>query len=161
MMRSVVGVVVGGALALAIACGGAAKSGVTSKPGPPPTGVDGGITDPRAELDRLDQEITSQMQQLTEPRPAPAADLCVTNCGRQPMAGAAQKAIEPADPTCKPAKTETCTESCNLKSSICDNASRICTIAADLGGNDAYANEKCNRGLASCEAAKKRCCSCM
>ena len=161
-MRGLAGVVVGGALALAIACGGAAKSGMTSKPGPPPTGVDGGgLTDPRAELDRLDQEITSQMQKLAEPRPAPATDVCVTSCGPQPMAGAAQKATAPDDPTCKPGKSATCTESCDLKKSICDNASRICTIAAELGGNDAYANEKCNRGAASCEAAKKRCCSCM
>ena len=162
-MKTVVGVVVGGLLALAIACGG---SGAGYKTGgqPPPRMVDGGgVSNARTELERLDLEITAEMQKLAEPRPAPPVGACVENCA-QPMATQAQtakQATQTDDATCKPAKTETCTESCTLKGSICTNAGKICTIAADLGGTDAYANEVCNRGLASCEAAKKRCCSCM
>ena len=147
-MKNVVGVVVGGLLALAIACGGAAPQRIDSPPRP---------RDARAELERLDQEITAQMQQLNEPRPAPPVDACVENC-KQPMATQAQTARAT---TCEESKSETCKQSCTLKASICENAGKICTLAADLGGTDAYANEVCNRGLASCEAAKTRCCSCM
>ncbi len=135
------------------ACGGSAKS--TSTTGAPPPNS---ANDSRAEIDKLDQDITAKMAKLSEPRPAaplqgePASD---------PVRMATQ-ANAPDDPNmCKPAKTATCTESCELKTSICDNAARICTIANNLGGADSYANEKCSSGSASCEAAKKRCCSCM
>lgn len=148
-MNSVFGVVVGGLLAFAIACGGGAKQTMSEPPRK---------TDARAELARLDAEITAQMQQLNEPRPAPPAAACVGNCA-QPLATQAAEAKAPV--TCEPAKTETCTSSCTLKTSICENAAKICSLAADLGGTDAFANETCNRGLASCDAAKKRCCSCM
>jgi hypothetical protein len=148
-MRSLVGIVVGGLLALAIACGGGSKA--TSIGPPPPRDV-------RAELEALDQAITADMQQLSEPRPAPPVAACVENCADQ-MSGAAKAATQ-ADPSCKPAG-ETCKSSCDLTDSICKNAGKICSIAADLGGKDAYANETCNRGSASCEAARKRCCSCI
>lgn len=156
-MRALVGVIVGGLLAFAIACGGGAKSGVTQKPeGPPP--IPGG-SNARAELERLDALITADMQVMNEPRPTPPVASCIENCA-QAMGGAAAAATK-ADPTCKPAQTETCNQSCTLKESICTNAGKICSIAADLGGNDQFANETCNRGSASCDAAKKRCCSCM
>ena len=162
-MKSVVGVVVGGLLAFAIACGGSGKA-VHSTGGMPPPGPGdaGGLSNPRAELERLDQEITAEMQKLAEPRPAPPVGACAENCA-QPMATQANQAKQATqqDATCKPAQTETCTQSCTLKTSICTNASKICSIAADLGGGDAYANEVCNRGVASCVAAEKRCCSCM
>jgi hypothetical protein len=152
-MKSVVGVVVGGLLACAIACGG---GGGSKQAVMPP-----GKQDTRAELVRLDQAITEQMQQLNEPRPAPPVAACVENCSTQPMAQA-RNATQPEDPaTCAPAKTDTCTQSCTLKTSICENAAKICTLAAELGGNDAFANDWCNRGLASCESAKKRCCNCL
>ena len=150
-MKSLVGVVVGGLLAFAIACGGGAKSSMG--PQPPPRG------DVRAELEALDLAITNDMQKLAEPRPAPPVAACVENCADQ-MSGAA-KATTQSDPTCKPGAGETCTSSCDLKDSICKNAGKICSIASDLGGKDAFANEVCNRGLASCDAAKKRCCSCI
>lgn len=162
-MKSVVGVVVGGLLAFAIACGGSGSAYKSNGGVPPRTDAGGGLTNPRAELERLDQEITAEMQKLAEPRPAPPVGACAENCA-QPMATQASQAKQATQndaATCKPAQTETCTQSCTLKTSICTNASKICSIAADLGGNDAYANEVCNRGLASCEAAQKRCCSCM
>jgi hypothetical protein len=149
-MKSLFGVLIGGLLALAIACGGGARS--SQKPLPPPDDV-------RAQLAALDQAITDDMQKLSEPRPAPPVAPCVENCADQ-MSGAATTATQ-ADPTCTPGKGDTCTQACTLKDSICTNAGKICSIASDLGGNDAYANETCNRGSASCEAAKKRCCSCI
>ncbi len=154
-MRALVGIVVGGLLALAIACGGGAKSGVSQKPGGPPPPPE----DARTELERLDALITADMQALQEPRPAPPVASCIENCAQQ-MGGAAAAATA-QDPSCKPAQTETCNQSCTLKDSICANAGKICSIASDLGGKDQFANETCNRGSASCDAAKKRCCSCM
>lgn len=148
--KALSGLVVGGVLAFAIACGGGAKKSADMPPRAdlPPR------SDARAELERLDQEITAQMQQLGEPRPNPPVAACVENCP-QPM-------IAPVDPaTCVPAKTDTCTQACTLKDSICTNAQKICALAAELGGNDPRANETCNRGVASCEAAKTRCCGCM
>jgi hypothetical protein len=151
-MKSALGVVVGGLLAFAIACGG----GSAKQSSMPPN-----KQDTRAELVRLDQAITEQMQQLNEQRPEPPVPACVDNC-REPLATSARNATQPEDPaTCPAPKTDTCTQSCTLKTSICGNAAKICTLASELGGNDAFANETCNRGLASCESAKKRCCTCL
>ena len=71
--------------------------------------------------------------------------------------------LKPAasDPTCKVGASQTCTDSCNLSDSICKNADRICVLAKELGGADAYANETCDRGNASCKASRERCCGCM
>ena len=158
-MRALVGVVVGGLLAFAIACGGGSKSAVMQRPEGPPPMPPGGAGGQRTELERLDALITADMDLLKEPRPAAPVGACVENCADQ-MGGAAAAATK-ADPTCKPAQTETCNQSCTLKESICTNAGKICSIASDLGGKDQFANETCNRGSASCDAAKKRCCSCM
>ena len=146
-------------VAFAIACGGASKSAQMKPEAVPPPGGGGIPGDPRAEIDRLDGEITATMQKLGEARPDPAADACVDNCEPKAMSGAATTATA-QDPTCRPASSTTCTESCNLKSSICTNAAKICEIAGKLGGADSYANDKCNRGTSSCDAAKKRCCNC-
>jgi len=100
------------------------------------------------------------MMVLKEQRPAPPPTACVANCQSQQMT-LATAATAPEAPTCKPGKSDTCTQSCALKKSICENAGNICRIAAEIGGNDAYANEKCNSGAASCDAATKRCCNCL
>jgi hypothetical protein len=137
MKNHLLALVLGLLFAAIIACGGGAppKSGFTNKP-----------TNPRAEIDALDARITADLSKLNEPAPA----------SPQPMA----TVVPYDDSTCPTTKTDTCTETCTLKTSICDAAKRICSIASDLGGADAYANDKCNTGTASCEAAKKRCCNC-
>ena len=120
-----------------------------------------GAVDSQAELERLDQAITDEMGKLQLARPTPPPLTCVGAACAQQMSGAAVDATAPPPATCKPAQTPVCTDSCTLKESICKNAASICRIASDLGGTDAYANDKCNGGTASCEAAKTRCCSCM
>ena len=55
---------------------------------------------------------------------------------------------------------ETCNDVCNLADAICDNAETICNIAAELGKDDDYAQEKCANAKASCREAKQRCCQC-
>jgi hypothetical protein len=156
-MKSVVAIVLGLVIAFAIACGGAAKPAYRET-APPPR--DGGLgVAPRAEIDQLDAAITADMEKLAAPRPDPAPGACVENCEPRAMAGAATTTAA-EDPSCRPGGSATCTEACTLKGSICKNATRICEIAAQLGGTDAYANDKCNRGTASCAAAKQRCCNC-
>ncbi len=162
-MKSLWGLAIGCGLTAMLACGGAMqKSAAPVAGGAPPTSVGmepggGG----HAEIDRLDADITAQMGKLNLPRPSVPPNACVRQCEPQQLSGVAATATEPAPPACKPAKTEVCTDVCELKKSICDSSGRICKIAEQLGGNDAYANDKCQSGAASCEAAKTRCCGCM
>ena len=152
MTKHLLAVALGALLATIIACGGGAQQTKLVNDGRP-------SLPPRTEIDPLDARITADLQKLNEPRPPSPPNACTASCEPQAMSGAATSATSD-DASCAPAKTETCTESCNLKKSICEAAGRICTIASDLGGTDAYANEKCHSGSASCEAAKKRCCNC-
>ena len=55
---------------------------------------------------------------------------------------------------------QTCVDVCDLSVAICDNAEAICAIAADLGAQDDYAQEKCASAKASCRESKQRCCQC-
>lgn len=52
-----------------------------------------------------------------------------------------------------------CADVCRLAGSICDNATRICHLADELGG-DAWAEERCEAASASCVRADARCCGC-
>lgn len=111
---------------------------------------------PRAEIDRLSKEIDDALAQAGLATPQPPACAQAGTCSATPMA------LAPIanDATCKPASTQTCTQSCTLATSICDNSDRICKIAGELGGADAYANEACERGKEACSAARTRCCGC-
>lgn len=161
-MRALLGLVLGALCAAAIACGGAQKSSY-APPGPvmatdaAPGPVAAG---PRSELDELSRQIDADLATLgLSPQAAPA-NACI-----QPPCDAAALSTSGAvshtgDPSCKPAPSETCQSSCKLSDSICSNAGRICKIAGDLGGADAYANGKCASGKASCDAARGRCCGC-
>jgi len=161
-MKSLLGVAAGCALAVMIACGGAqSKSAAPQmKPQTDGGGIPGGDGHRRAEIDKLDGDITAEMTKLGVQRPTPPPDACTSNCATA-MATAVSHTQEQNPPDCKPGKGEVCTESCTLKTNICDNANKICRIAQELGGNDSYANGKCNEGDASCKAAEKRCCSCI
>jgi hypothetical protein len=54
---------------------------------------------------------------------------------------------------------ESCADVCTLADHICDNAESICNIAAELGEQDTWAQEKCASAKASCREAKKKCCT--
>jgi hypothetical protein len=101
------------------------------------------------------------MAKLSLARPAAPTLACTGADCNLDLSCAAFAAAEPQPPTCKPSRSDTCTQTCTIKESICKNAARICQLAIDLGGNDAYANDKCSSGNASCEAAKQRCCGCL
>ena len=161
-MKSLVGIVLGAVLAFTIGC--AAKSKSAAAPMATPSAAEpqaGGAATPESEIRLLDEQISDDMAKLALTRPTPQAPVCTGSECVQSMSAAAAAATAARPTTCQPAKTQTCTDTCSLTDSICKNAGRICKLATDLGGNDAYANDKCNSGTASCEAAKQRCCSCM
>ena len=66
---------------------------------------------------------------------------------------------ECSKPAKRPPKSRRCTDVCNLADAICDNATRICEIAAQIPEN-MWAQEKCTSGKTSCFQARKRCCQC-
>ena len=53
-----------------------------------------------------------------------------------------------------------CEDVCELSTDICDNAENICGIAAELGPDDTWAQDKCASAKASCREAKQKCCDC-
>ena len=149
-----IALVLGLSFGVVVACGGS-KAAMRSTapqaamPGEIPAAPGG---DPRAQITQLDAQITADLEKLQLPRP-------MTPPVTSPEAMSAGGVQATNDPTCKAPSTETCTDSCKLADSICENAGRICGLASELG-DDAWANEKCSSGTASCEAARKRCCDC-
>ncbi|MBA3391862.1 MAG: hypothetical protein H0T89_04415 [Deltaproteobacteria bacterium] len=166
-MKAALGIVFGAGCALLIACGAGAqkvsRSPATSPGAAEPTSVSGQPSEaPRFEIDELDRQIDADLAKLRLARPPAPADSCVSPpCDPQRMSTAAGAANAPPEASCKPGRSDVCTDSCTLKDSICKSAGRICEIASQLGGNDSYANEKCASSSASCSAAKERCCACM
>jgi hypothetical protein len=167
-MKAVIGLVLGAACAAVIACGGSKKAAqapsavtVPAAVGAEPTGAMA-PDDPRARIEQLDQAITADLAKLELDRPAVPPTACIQPpCDTEATAAAAARPPTAADPTCTPGQSTVCKDTCTLSDSICDNAGKICEIAQDLGGNDAWANEKCASGIASCDAARKRCCGCV
>jgi len=107
--------------------------------------------DPRAEIEGLYREIEQQRGALDLPEPpAPAA-----GAQARPMASVPLS----TDATCKPAKTDRCTQSCTFSDSICKNAERICELAAQMP-QDTWAADKCERATQTCETAHDSCCGC-
>jgi hypothetical protein len=151
-MRVWLALFIGAAIAaVVVACGGATARKAAAPPMAVPSdaGMPGG-GNPRSEIQRLQNEIAASMGELKLPVPP-------ESMGTNPTPVATS--MRPSnDPTCKPAETDTCKDSCKLADSICDNAKKICEIAATM--NDDWANGKCNSGNQSCDAARGRCCNC-
>ena len=72
------------------------------------------------------------------------------------------KTVTQAKAVCPDAQpiAPTCGDTCVLAEHICDNAETICSIADELGKDDAPAQDKCASAKASCREAKQRCCNC-
>jgi hypothetical protein len=105
-------------------------------------------SDPRVEIESLDQQIAGELMKL-DIQPFTAACVEKQTCSADPA---------PVATCSNPAAA--CTDTCTLGESICTNATRICELAKQLGGLDTYANEKCEHGTESCKAARERCCNC-
>ena len=113
--------------------------------------------DPREELELLDQQIDNARARMGLEEVVGAMAACST-C---PVAPAEPFVKVPSshDPTCRPASNAPCQDSCTLYDAICANADRICTLARGMR-SDRGAAKSCSRGMATCHAAKEKCCSC-
>ena len=111
--------------------------------------------DPRNEIDALAKQIDDQLATAGIATMAPATCEASHSCTAEPFG--LPPRIE--DPTCRPATTDTCTQSCTLSDSVCTNADKICAIARKLGDDD-YATEKCQSANDSCKRTREKCCGC-
>jgi hypothetical protein len=161
--RLPIGLLLGASCSLVIACASASKQ--SASPSAPATaggaepGSLGGMG-PLDEIRTLDREIEASLTGMgVKPTPAAACAADQSCAQSAPLSMGMTPAVE--DPTCKVGASETCQDSCKLSDSICRNADRICILAKEIGGTDAYANETCVRGNASCKASRERCCGCI
>jgi hypothetical protein len=149
-VKGLLGVVAGALCALVIAC----AAGQKSAGAPPPTAVApsaemGRRSPEHVQIDQYEREINDARQKMgLGPQPIPV-----------PMGPPSPQPAEMSTMECHPAASETCSNSCTFKDSICTNATKICDLAKQLP-NDAWASDKCNAGTASCKEATERCCAC-
>lgn len=151
-VKQVLGVLVAAALGAALGC--RASPRMAAAPAPAVSAAPTG--DPRAQIEALDREITDA---LTRARVAPPE---IAACSGAACAQAMSQpfALPPgADPACRPAPSQQCTDVCTISTSICDNQQKICDLARQLDGDDWAAN-KCERARASCKASHEACCQC-
>jgi len=160
--RAPFGLALGACCAIVIACSSSPKHAMSPAVAPTSGDAPGGVSGmtPLDEIRALDQEIEASLTGMGV-KPTPRADCAAdASCGQStPVAMSVPAAVD--DPTCKPGASDTCQDSCKLSDSICKSADRICVLAKEIGGADAYANETCVRGNASCKASRERCCGCL
>jgi hypothetical protein len=141
--------------ALVIACASAHKSSMSAAP---PTASDTAPApvipqDSHAQIEQLDREIADARTKLGLPEVAPVVPCTGPDCRMStPM-------VSTADPTCHPATTDACSNTCTLADSICGNATKICDLAKQMQG-DTWAADHCTSATTSCQAAHGRCCGC-
>ncbi len=134
--------------AIAACAGGARRPETVQSQSPDAAPILGARPDEvRAQIRALDEQIQAEMGEarVETPDEAMAASMAST-----PMAEV--RAV------CEHTPSDRCEDVCKLSTSICDNASSICTLADQLPG-DAWAAERCASAKASCRRATERCCS--
>lgn len=131
-------------LCLIAGCSSAARPMATTAPAMAPTS-----RDPHAEIERLSAQIDQQRSQMALPAPMAASAV-------EPMS---VPITSHTDNQCHPAQTQTCTDSCSISDSICDNAKKICDLANDLAG-DTWAADKCSSATQTCKSSHEKCCAC-
>jgi hypothetical protein len=159
-VKSVWGLAIGVACAVAIACGGRAMKSSA----PPPSAVQetgaAGMIPPsgRQQIEELDRQIATDLGKMQLSPPAAPAAACMPSCDVRAMSQDSVTAAADVK-TCAHGTSDTCRSSCDLSEAICKNAGRICDIAGQLATDD-WANQKCASGKSSCDAAHGRCCNC-
>lgn len=134
--------VVAGALVASIVA--ACASNPHSPPeAPAPASVMPGVSPEHAQI----QQLWDQIDQIDRQR------------GSLPPSGPHAMPMAAGSAACKRDPSETCTQTCQLSDSICDNAKKICDIAQTLRDDD-WAAKKCADANATCDAAAKQCCEC-
>lgn len=152
------GLVAGMSLAFVMACASAHKASPSAAGASPSSDVPSPSmmpADPHAQITELAKQIELSRGKLGLP-PAPVT---MAACPGNQCSPAPEAMTTQADTTCHPAQSDTCTSSCTLSDSICDNASKICNLAKQLPG-DAWASERCTSANASCHDAHDKCCAC-
>lgn len=165
------------ALLVMTACSAASKSAQEPAAAAPESMA--ASSDPRAEIDRLWNEI-EQMQGRRAAAgvdaPGEAAESMEVSpaseaVAREPEPMSAGRARPPRQeqrshpayqiecPDGAKPDTPRCGDVCSAGGSICANAEAICRIAGDLQG-DAWAAEKCESAERACEDAINNCCAC-
>jgi hypothetical protein len=138
----IVGLVAGACMALAIACAARQAPMAVSPTMAPASG-----SSPHDQIQDLANQIDGKRVELKLPEQHGVGSSAT------PMGST------PEVPACARAQNDTCTQTCTLSDSICDNSKKICELADQLAG-DAWAAQKCADGTATCAAATKRCCEC-
>jgi hypothetical protein len=155
-MKALVGVVAGACMALVVACASVKNSAAPapqSVGAPPPSPVG---PSPHDQIEKFGQDITDARVKMG----LPAAPEVVAPCPNGQCSGPAPTAMSThSDPACHPATSDTCSSTCTLADSICDNASKICALAKELPG-DTWASDHCASATTSCHDAHERCCGC-
>lgn len=155
MKHTLASILAGAAIAIAIvACGAAPKQSMTAAPGQARPDV-APVPGRNPTIEKAEAAIEAAMQKLELEHVRDAVPACA-----QPPCGADGMHVKPStDPKCVHGTSQTCTDTCTLADSICENAETICKIAKELG-NDAWANGKCAGAETSCEKARGKCCGC-
>ena len=134
-MKGIVGIALGVAFAVGVACGGGPQE--IKYPDPRENEITTLWTQIRGW--RADAHMPLDPSLLAVPRNVPEAKRVCPEHHQVPT---------------------TCNEVCGLADDICDNAERICQIADELGKGDEYAQDKCKSAKASCREAQQKCCEC-
>lgn len=137
-----------GLLVVLAACGAARKSA-------PPAPASAEPPDAHAQIEALDRQIADELRSAQLAVPAAA---CAGSCATAVATPFAVPALD--DAACHPAPSPTCTDACNLSSSVCTNQQKLCDLAAQLAGDD-WAAGKCASARESCKTTRDRCCSCV
>lgn len=130
-------------MALAIAC--ASQKSASMAPAQTPTSAT--APDPHGQIEQLSGEIDAERSKL---------GLGAVAGQPEPMSVAPPST---ADPSCHPAPSDACRDTCSVADSICGNAQKICDLAGQLVG-DTWADGKCRDAKATCEDAHGQCCGC-
>jgi hypothetical protein len=131
--------VAAGALFAIVAC--ASQNMRASQQAMPAAPVAGGAaSSPHDQIEALAQQIETDRGSLKLPTTISASAPPAT-CVRNPSA--------------------TCTQTCKLSDSICDNAKKICDIATTELANDDWAQKKCTENRSTCSVAAQQCCECV
>ncbi len=138
-----------GAILLSLAVAACAAHEYAAAPAPRTVPAEG-RDQPKARISSLDDHLGQSLGQLGLERPSNAEVMDAIQRGGTP---------EPRACPAPPPPTQACSDICTLAGSICDDAKRICDLAAQLAGDD-WAAEKCESGRLSCEKASERCCNC-
>jgi hypothetical protein len=142
------------AVALAASCGQPAmympppiEQPVPTASGPPPPLAD----DPATQVEQLHGDVVARRSALALPAPPPPPEVtCEPVC-----------AVEdpPAARSCTPGEGSACAATCTQADTICDDATKICSVAKELR-TDALAAGRCHDANATCIEARAACCGC-